>query len=144
VANSALDGVDDFNTKVIEEFRANEGRVGGSLAGLKVILVHHTGARSGTERVTPLMYLPWNEGRYLVLATNGGSPKHPDWAYNLRADPRITVEVGTRAFPVLAEELDAAARAEAWPEVVAQSPVVGEIQTRLTRRIPLFLLTPQD
>jgi deazaflavin-dependent oxidoreductase (nitroreductase family) len=143
VADSALDEVDDFNTRVIAEFRANEGRVGGPLAGADVLLVHHVGARSGVERVTPLMYLPREGGRYLVLATNGGSPKHPDWCHNLRANPAVTVEVGTRVFPALAGELADAARAEAWPDVVAWSPAVDRFQARLARRIPLFLLTPR-
>ena len=86
-----------------------------------MILIHHIGARSGIERVTPLACNPQGDGRLAIVASNGGSPAHPDWYYNLRAHPRITVEVGTQTFPVLAQELDDTARAELWPKLVAQS-----------------------
>jgi len=134
VADSAPGGASDFNTKMIEEFRANEGRVGGSWAGTTLILIHHIGARSGIERVSPLA----------IVASNGGSPAHPDWYYNLKANPRINVEVGTQTFTVLAEELDGTARAGLWPKLVAEYPSVGEYQTRTTRQIPVFMLTRQD
>src|ERR1700746_3856237 len=106
VADSAPGGASDFNTKMIEEFRANEGRVGGSWAGTTLILIHHIGARSGTEHLTPLGCSPLGEGRFAIVASNGGSPTHPDWYYNLKANPRIRVEVGTQTFWVLAGELD--------------------------------------
>ena len=134
----------DYNTKIIEEFRANGGRVGGSWAGTPMILVHHIGARSGIERVSPLAYSPQGDGRFAVVASNGGSPAHPDWCYNLRANPRTQVEVGTRTFTVLAEELDDTARAELWPELVTEFPDVGEFQTRTARQIPVFMLTRTD
>ena len=106
MAESAPGGASDFNTKMIEEFRANEGRVGGPWAGTTLILIHHIGARSGTERVTPLGCSPQGDGRFAIVASNGGSPAHPGWYYNLKANPRINVEVGTQTFTVLAEELD--------------------------------------
>ncbi len=144
MANSAPGGASDFNTKIIEEFRANEGRVGGPLTGTPMILIHHIGAKSGIERVSPLACSPQGDGRFAIVAASGGSPTHPDWYYNLKASPRITVEVGTQTFTVLAEELDGAARAELWPKLVAESPAVGEHQTRTTRQIPVFMLTRQD
>ncbi len=144
MANSAAGGVSDYNTKIIEEFRANQGRVGGPWAGTTLILLHHIGARSGIERVTPLGCFPLGEDRYAVVASNGGSPAHSDWYYNLKAHPRITVEVGAQTFTVLAEELNGTARAELWPTLVAQAPTVGEYQARTTRQIPVFLLTRQD
>ena len=76
MANSAPDGANDLNTTIIEEFRANEGRVSGPLAGTTMILIHHIGARSGTERVTPLGCSPQGEGRFAIVASNGGSPAH--------------------------------------------------------------------
>jgi deazaflavin-dependent oxidoreductase (nitroreductase family) len=133
----------DFNTKIIEEFRANQGRVGGLLAGTSMILIHHIGARSGVERVTPLACSPQPGGRFAIVAANGGSPAHPGWYHNLRANPRITAEVGTETFTVLAEELDGAARAALWPELVAESPTIGEHQAKTTRTIPVFILTRQ-
>jgi deazaflavin-dependent oxidoreductase (nitroreductase family) len=129
---------------MIEEFRANEGRVGGSWASTTLILIHHIGARSGIKRVSPLGCSPQGDGRFAIVASNGGSPAHPDWYYNLKANPRITVEVGTHTFQVLAEELDSTARAGLWPKLVAEYPSVGEYQARTTRQIPVFMLTRQD
>jgi deazaflavin-dependent oxidoreductase (nitroreductase family) len=137
-------GVSDYNTKIVEEFRANEGQVGGPWAGATLIVIHHIGARSGTERITPLGYFPQGEGRFAIVASNGGSPGHPDWYYNLKAHPRITVEVGTQTFIVLAEELGHAARAELWPRLVAETPALGEFQGKTTRQIPVFMLARHD
>jgi deazaflavin-dependent oxidoreductase (nitroreductase family) len=129
---------------MIEEFRKNEGRVGGSWAGTSLILIHHIGARSGIERVTPLGCSHRGDGRFAIVASNGGSPAHPDWYYNLKANPRIKVEVGTQTVTVLAEELDGTARTRQWPKLVAEYPSLGEFQTRTTRQIPVFMLTRQD
>jgi deazaflavin-dependent oxidoreductase (nitroreductase family) len=144
MANSAPGGTSDYNTTIIEEFRANRGRVGGMWAGTPMILIHHIGARSGIERVTPLAYSAQPGGRYVIVASNGGSPADPDWCRNLRANPRITVEMGPREFTVVAEELDDAARAELWPRLVAEAPDLGEHQARTTRQIPVFMLTRLD
>jgi deazaflavin-dependent oxidoreductase (nitroreductase family) len=109
-----------------------------------MILIHHIGARSGIEHVAPLACSPQGDGRFAIVAANGGSPSHPAWYHNLRANPRITAEVGTQTFPVLAEELDGTARAELWPELVAESPSVAEFQARTTRQIPVFMLTRES
>ena len=143
MTNSAL-SASEYNAKIIEEFRANEGRLGGEWAGTTVILVNHVGARSGIERVTPLGCFVLGDGRFAIVASNGGSPTHPAWYYNLRANPRITAEVGAETFTVTAEELDAAARAELWPTLVAEAPSLGEYQTKTARQIPVFLLTRRD
>jgi len=142
MANSDAGGGSDYNTAIIEEFRANRGRVGGPWASTPMILIHHIGARSGIERVTPLACSAQPGGRYVIVASNGGSPADPDWCRNLRANPRITVEVGARAFTVLAEELDGAARAELWPRLVARFPALGEHQAKTTRQVPVFMLIP--
>ncbi len=144
VAKSAPGGASDLNTKIIEEFRANEGRVGGPLAGATMILIHHIGAKSGIERVSPLACFPLGDGRFAIVASHGGSPAHPDWYHNLKANPRIKVEVGTQTLTVLAEELDDTTRAQLWPKLVAEAPAVGEHQTRTTRQIPVFMLTRHD
>jgi deazaflavin-dependent oxidoreductase (nitroreductase family) len=144
MAKPAAARANDDNAKIIEEFRANEGRVGGPWAGATLILVHHVGAKSGIERVLPLGCFPQEDGRFAIVASHGGSPTHPDWYYNLKANPRIEVEVGTQAFTVLAEELDDTARAELWPKLVAEAPQLVEYQARITRRIPVFMLTRQD
>ena len=144
MANPAGGGASDYNSKIIQEFRANQGRVGGPWAGTTLILIHHIGARSGIERVTPLACSAQGEDRFAVWAANGGSPTHPNWYYNLRAHPRITAEVGARVLTVLAQELDDTARAELWPKLVAQYPFLGEIQAKTRRQFPVFLLTRQD
>ncbi len=144
MANSAPSGPSDYNTTIIEEFRANEGYVGGPWSGITLTLVHHIGAKSGIERVSPLAYSRQGDGRFAIWAANGGSPAHPDWYHNLKANPRIKVEVDTQTFTVLAEELDDTARAQLWPKLVAQYPQLGDAQATTTRRIPVFMLTRQD
>jgi deazaflavin-dependent oxidoreductase (nitroreductase family) len=145
MTNSAPDEASDYNTKIIKEFRANQGRVGGPWAGTTLILLHHIGARSGIERVTPVACSPQREGRFAIWAANGGSPTHPAWYHNLKAHPEITVEAGAHTFTVLAQELDDTARAELWPKLVAEFPgQLDAAQAKTTRQFPLFLLTPQD
>lgn len=140
MANSAS----DYNTEIISEFRANQGRVGGPWEGFSLILVHHLGARSGIERVTPLACAPQGEGSLAIWAANGGSPSHPSWYYNLKAHPEITVEVGAEAFTVLAQELDDTARTGLWPELIARYPGLGETQAKTARQIPVFVLSRVD
>jgi deazaflavin-dependent oxidoreductase (nitroreductase family) len=151
MANSAAGGASDYNTEIIKEFRANQGRVGGMWEGTTLILIHHTGAKSGIERVKPVACSPQEGGRFAIWAANGGSPTHPEWYYNLKANPRITVEVGTQTFTVVAEELGGTARAELWPKLVAEwpkpvagSPDLGAAQARTTRQFPVLMLTRQD
>jgi deazaflavin-dependent oxidoreductase (nitroreductase family) len=151
MTNSAPGEAGDYNSTIITEFRANDGRVGGMWTGTTLILIHHIGARSGVERVTPVACSPQGEGRFAIWAANGGSPAHQNWYYNLKAHPRIAVEVGTVTFTVLAEELDATARAELWPKLVAEwpkpvagSPDLGAAQASTTRQFPVFMLTRQD
>ena len=134
----------EYNAKIIEEFRANQGRLGGEWAGTTVILVHHIGARSGIERVTPLGCFVLQDGRFAIVASNGGSPRHPDWYYNLKAHPVIQAELGAQTFTVLAGELDDTARAQLWPRLVAEHPTLGEHQAKTTRQVPVFLLTRRD
>jgi deazaflavin-dependent oxidoreductase (nitroreductase family) len=149
--SSAPGEASDYNSEIIEEFRANRGRVGGMWAGTTLLLLHHVGAKSGIERVTPLACSPRGGDRFAIWAANGGSPTHPNWYYNLKANPRITVEVGAQTFTVLAEELGDTARAELWPQLVAEwpkpvadSPDLGATQAKSARQFPVFLLTRED
>ena len=145
MANSAAGEARDFNTRIIEEFRANQGRVHAEfLEGLPVILIHHIGARSRTERVTPLACYPQRDGSFAIAASNGGSPAHPAWYFNLKAHPRITVELGRETFTVLAEELDDSTHAALWASMVARAPSLGVTQARTPRQMPVFRLTRQD
>jgi deazaflavin-dependent oxidoreductase (nitroreductase family) len=144
MTTSASDEGSGYNATIIKEFRANQGRVGGPWAGTTLILIHHIGARSRVERVTPLGCFSQPDGRFVIVASSGGSPIHPNWYYNLKAHPRITVEVGDQTFTVLADELAGAARAELWPKLVAEYPTLGEHQAKTTRQFPVFMLTRQD
>jgi deazaflavin-dependent oxidoreductase (nitroreductase family) len=134
----------DDNAAIIDEFRATGGRPGGEWAGTPIILVHHIGARSGIERVTPLGCLPLGDDRFAVVASSGGSPAHPAWYHNLKAHPEITVEFGARTFTAVAQELDDAARAGLWPALVARFPTVGVYQATTARQIPVFVLTHKE
>ncbi len=144
MTNPAAGEGSDYNTQIINEFRANGGRVGGPWAGTTLILIHHIGARSRAERVTPLGCFSQPGGRFVIVASSGGSPSHPNWYYNLKAHPKITVELGAQTFTVLADELAGAARAELGPKLVAEYPTVGEQQAKTTRQFAVFLLTRQD
>ena len=132
---------EDFNHRIIEEFRASGGRVGGPLAGTPMLLLHHIGARSGIERITPLAYRPHGDGRYVIVASNGGSPTHPGWYHNLKANPVVEVEVGTETITACAEELEVAAHHPLWSELVAASTSLREYQANTARRIPMLMLT---
>ena len=130
----------DWNTSIIEEFRANEGRVGGPFEGAPMILIHHIGARSGTERVNPLVYFPDGD-RMVIVASKGGAPTNPDWYHNVKAHPRITVEVGTDTFPVDVEEVTGDERDALWVRVTERMPGFADYQSKVSRRIPLLTLT---
>jgi len=108
--------------------------------GAPMILIHHIGARSGSERVNPLVYLPDGEDM-IIAATKGGSPTNPDWSHNLKAHPRITVEVGTATFPVEAREVTGDERNELWRRLVAMRPGFAEYETKTSRTFPMFRLT---
>ena len=144
MADTDRNSINESNEKVIAEFRTNEGRVGGPLAGTPILLLHHIGAKSRTERVTPVAYNHQGDCAFVVVASNGGSSTHPSWYYNLKANPRIEVEVGTNRFTALALELDGTARADLWPKLIEAAPSIGEFQAQTTRQIPLFVLSRED
>ena len=144
MAGSPASDRDDFNRAVIDEFRTNEGRVGGELAGTPLLLLHHIGAKSGIERVTPLAYSRQANGRYVIAASNAGSPTHPNWYHNLKARPRVEVELGTETFWVQAEEPHGSRRDALWSELVAASSSLRDYQTMTRRQIPLVVLTRTD
>ena len=132
----------DWNTNVIEEFRANEGRVGGMFEGAPLLLLHTTGRKSGHERVNPLMYLP-DEGRWVIFASKGGHPSHPHWLHNLESDARATIEIDTDTIPVKATVLrEGTDRDELYARQVAAYPQFGEYEVKTTghRTIPVVVL----
>jgi deazaflavin-dependent oxidoreductase (nitroreductase family) len=134
--------MNDFNQQIIEEFRANAGRVGGMFEGMPMILIHHIGAKSGVERITPLAHFPEDDDNTVIVASNGGADTHPAWYHNLTANPKIDVEVGTERYTVVAEELPRPERDEVWKRVVAERPGFGDYELKTDRLIPLVRLTP--
>ncbi|MBG0564332.1 nitroreductase family deazaflavin-dependent oxidoreductase [Actinoplanes aureus] len=135
----------DWNTQIIEEFRANEGRVGGPFAGAPMILVHHRGRKSGREVVAPLMYLPHETDPDImyVIASKGGAPTHPQWYHNLLAAGEATAEVGTETFPVTVKELTGDDRDRAFNEQARRYPGFADYERKTAgiRVIPVLELT---
>ncbi len=128
----------DYNQRIIDEFRANGGKPP-SWSGSPLLLLHHRGARSGEKRVNPVAYLPDDE-RYVVFASKAGAPTHPAWYHNLMAHPETTVEVGTEAVEVIAEEASGEERDRLFAEQVGRSPQFGEYQEKTERLIPVVVL----
>ena len=122
---------------VIADFRAN----GGEFASVDIVLLHHLGARSGQARVTPLAYVRDGEDM-LVVGSTGGSPHRPAWYWNLKAHPRVTVEVGTETVEAIAGEVAGEEYARLWAIVTRAIPVMLEYQNRTTRRLPIIRLAP--
>lgn len=129
-----------FNARIIEEFRANGGKVGGPFEGATLLLLTTTGAKSGQQRISPLAYLRI-DGKMLIVGSYRGADVHPAWVHNLRADPRAHIEVGTDAYDVVARELPREERDDAWEKIVASAPGFGDYQANTDRVIPLFELT---
>jgi deazaflavin-dependent oxidoreductase (nitroreductase family) len=129
----------DFNTKIIEEFRANAGKVGGAFQGAPMVLLTSKGAKSGKPHTTPLVYLQDGE-RVVVFASMGGAPKNPAWYHNVSANPDVTVEVGTEKYDAKAIVAKGAQRDELFAKQVALIPTFGEYQKRTTRTIPVVVL----
>lgn len=129
----------DFNQRIIAEFHANGGTVGGPFAGAPMLLLTTTGARSGEQRTTPLVYLPDGD-RLVVIASKGGAPTHPAWYHNLVAHPDVTVEVGSETLPVRAAVLSGEERDRLYARQAALRPAFAEYQAKTTRRIPVVAL----
>ena len=133
----------DFNASIIEEFRANGGKVGGPFEGAPMLLLHTTGKRSGTERVNPLVY--WPEGDAMVIfASKGGAPTHPDWYHNLMAQPDTTIEVGSDTVPVHARSTEGEEYQDLWDRITAVMPGFADYQAKTSRRIPVIMLERRD
>ncbi|MER7366692.1 nitroreductase family deazaflavin-dependent oxidoreductase [Nonomuraea wenchangensis] len=133
----------DFNQQIIDEFRANEGRVGGMFEGSPLLLLTTTGARSGRQVTTPVMYLPDGE-RYVIIASNAGADTHPAWYHNLRAHPVATVEVGTDTFQAKAVPVEGEERDQLYARMVAVAPGFADYERKTSRRIPVLALNPES
>src|SRR5437867_275307 len=133
----------DWNAGIIEEFRANQGKVGGMFEGTPILLVHHTGARTDKVRVNPLAYQADGD-RLVVVASKGGAPTNPDWFHNLKANPRATVEVGTEKFDVMAKVAEGEERERLWARQKELMPGFAEYEKKTTRQIPVIILERVD
>ncbi|GAA4572151.1 nitroreductase/quinone reductase family protein [Planotetraspora kaengkrachanensis] len=130
----------DFNRQIIEEFRANEGRVGGPFEGARLLLLTTTGARSGAPHTVPVGYLPDGGERVLIIASAGGGPEHPDWFRNLVANPRVQVEDGAFTYEAEAAELEGDERDRAFARAAEADPGWADYQAKTSRLIPVVAL----
>ena len=130
----------DFNGQIIEEFRGNDGKVGGPFEGMPMLLLHHKGAKTGTERVNPLAYQPLPDGNFAVFASKGGAPTNPDWFHNLVANPRTTVEVGADTLPVVARVAEGEERDRIWTAQKEAVPGFAQYEEQTSRQIPVVVL----
>ncbi|MCW1958001.1 MAG: nitroreductase family deazaflavin-dependent oxidoreductase [Mycobacterium sp.] len=128
-----------FNKGIVEEFRANSGKVGGQFDGATLLLLTTTGRKSGQPRLNPLVYFAADD-RIIIVGSKAGSDTNPDWVHNLRADPHAHIEIGTDAYDVTAHELPAEDRDAVFAQIVAAAPGFGEYQSKTSRVIPLFEL----
>lgn len=131
--------MNEFNENVIKEFRANGGVCGGPFEGAPMILVHHKGAKSGTERVTPLVYQADGDD-WVIFASKAGAPSHPHWYHNLLANPATTIEVGTETFEVTTTEAEGDQRSRLWETQKTNSPQFAEYEEKAgDRQIPVLV-----
>ena len=140
--SSPTDQANDWNRKTIEEFRANGGKVGGNFAGAPLLLLHSVGARSGRERVNPMMYQDLGDGRVAVFATKAGAPTHPDWYHNLVANRYVTVEIGTETCRFRARTATNGEREPILGQAEADYPGFADYETKTDREIPVVILDP--
>jgi deazaflavin-dependent oxidoreductase (nitroreductase family) len=129
---------DDWNRRVVDEFRGNGGKVA-QFEGRPLLLLHHTGAKTGTERVNPLVYLPMGDD-FAVFGSKAGADTNPAWYHNLRAHPDTTIEVGTETLPVHARVAESAERERIWEEQKRENPNFAEYEQKTTRPIPVVVL----
>ena len=137
-----MSSIGDFNQRIIDEFRANDGKPPSWSGSSPLILLHHRGARSGAERVNPVAYLE-DDGRYVIFASKAGAPTNPDWYHNLKAHPDTTIEVGRDTVAVTATEASGEERERLFAAQAQRSPQFGDYQEKTDRVIPVIVLTPR-
>jgi deazaflavin-dependent oxidoreductase (nitroreductase family) len=133
----------DWNKQINEEFRANNGKVGGDFENITLLLLHTTGAKSGLPRINPVVTMP-DSDCYVIMASKGGRPTNPDWYYNLVTNPQVRVEVGTEKFEALARVTEGSERQELFEKMSTKYPQFAEYQRNTTRVIPVITLTRQS
>jgi deazaflavin-dependent oxidoreductase (nitroreductase family) len=133
----------DHNRGIIEEFRTNGGKVGGWFEGWAMLILTSTGAKSGRPRESPLAYSKDGD-RWIIVGSKGGRPTHPDWYFNLKANPEATIEVGTERIPVTATEATGAERDRLFAKAAADRPQFLEYQQKTERILPVFVLERRE
>lgn len=129
------------NQKIIDEFRANDGKVSGRFEGKTLLLLHTKGAKSGQERVNPTAYVRDN-GNLVIIASKGGAPTNPNWYYNILVDPLVSIEVGTETFQARANVAEEPERTRLYNKMVEMMPSFDDYRRKTTRQIPVIVLTP--
>ena len=132
---------EDWNSKIIAEFRANGGEVGGMFEGASLLLLHTTGAKTGAERVNPLAYRLDGDA-LVVFASKAGAPTNPDWFHNLRVNPQVSAEVGTETRPLIARVAEGEERHRLWEAQKRDNPGFADYETKTDRQIPVVILDP--
>jgi deazaflavin-dependent oxidoreductase (nitroreductase family) len=135
-----MNGMQDFNNKIIDEFRANEGVVGGMFEGAPILLLHSLGAKSGQERINPMMYQKVGDD-YAVFASMAGAPTNPAWYHNLKANPSVRIEVGTDDLSVVARQTEGDERETIWETQKARFPTFADYEAKTSRVIPVMVLS---
>lgn len=142
--NHGRDTLSDWNANIIDEFRGNGGKLGGMFEGWPMLLLHHAGAKTGTQRVNPLTYQPAGEN-FAIFASKSGDPKHPDWYHNLLANPDTEIEVGTGTVAVTARIATPDEREAIWSKQVSERPQFADYEVSAAgRQIPVFVLEPRQ
>jgi deazaflavin-dependent oxidoreductase (nitroreductase family) len=137
----AMPEATDWNSKIIAEFRANGGRVGGQFEGAPLLLLHTVGAKSGQERVNPVMYRAVGDG-FAVFASKAGAPTNPDWYHNIVANPQVQAEIGTETGQFTARLADGDERERIWTAHKSAYPGFADYERKTTRQIPVIILEP--
>ncbi len=137
------DDMQEWNKKVVEEFRANGGKVGGPFKGASLLILHHTGAKSGESRITPLVYQDV-DGEYAIFASNAGKDYHPAWYHNLLAQPRVGVEVGTEEIGAVARVAGGEERSDIFERQKQMAPQFANYEAGTPRQIPVVVLKPEN
>ena len=137
-----MSSANEWNKKIIKEFRANDGKVGGPFENTPLLLLHTTGAKSGLPRVNPVAYITDNE-RFVIVASKGGAPTNPDWYYNIVANPAVNVEVGTEQFQAKARVTKEPERTRLFEKMSTVNPGFAEYKQNTDRVIPVIALTRQ-
>ncbi|MEM9953941.1 MAG: nitroreductase/quinone reductase family protein [Chloroflexota bacterium] len=130
----------DYNQKVMAEFRANDGIVGGHHTGRKLLILHTTGAKSGKHRETPLVTMQTDDGKDYIIASAGGSPKHPAWYHNLVANPDVHIEVGTEKYDAIARVADEPERTQLYNKIASKYDFFIKYERDTERTIPVIVL----